>query len=69
MDWDGAVTTAHEWASKSSLGFSVDAIEAEDRKISFKAPCGSFYLTVPEKIGSEEWVNIKYNFDRYNFMM
>lgn len=56
MDWDGALAAAKEWVAKSSLGFSVNAVVEEDRKISFQAPCGSFYVTVPEKIGSEEWV-------------
>ena len=51
------------------LGFTVSGAEEQERylspewgggtrKISFRAPCGSFYVTVPEKMGSEEWVSI-----------
>lgn len=56
MDWNGAVSSARRWAAASSLGFSVVGVSEDERKISFRAPCGSFYVSVPEKIGSEEWV-------------
>ena len=59
MDWDGVVAAAKEWATRNSLGFSVSGIEERERKISFRASCGSFYITVPEKIGLEEWVKKK----------
>ena len=65
MDWNGTVAAAKDWAAGSSLGFSVDGHEQEERKISFKAPCGSFYVTVPEKIGTEEWVNREYSVQRF----
>ena len=49
------------------LGFTMSGAEEQERyhsrewgggtrKISFRAPCGSFYVTVPENVGSEEWV-------------
>lgn len=57
MDWKNSVSGARDWAARSSLGFSVTGVDEEERKISFTAPCGSFYLTVPEKIGSDEWVH------------
>lgn len=56
MDWQAATTAARDWAAQSSQGFSVGTVVENERKISFKAPCGSFYVTVPENIGSEEWV-------------
>ena len=56
MDWQTAMTAARDWAAQSSLDFSVGTVLENERKISFKAPWGSFYITVPEKIGSEEWV-------------
>lgn len=56
MDWQAAMTAAKDWAAQSSLGFSVGTVVENERKISFKAPWGSFYVTIPEKIGSEEWV-------------
>lgn len=56
MDWEGAVATAREWATRNVQGFSISGVEEEERKISFRAPCGSFYVTVPDKIGVEEWV-------------
>ena len=56
MDWHDAVTVANDWATGNSQGFSVNGVVENERKISFKSPCCSFYVTVPEKIGSEEWV-------------
>ena len=56
MEWQAAMTAARDWAAQSSLGFSVGTVVENERKISFKAPWGSFYVTIPEKIGSEEWV-------------
>ena len=56
MEWDRVVAAAKEWASKNSLGFSISGVEEGERKISFRAPNGSFYVTVPDKIGAEEWV-------------
>ena len=56
MEWDRVVAAAKEWASKNSLGFSISSVEEGERKISFRAPSGSFYVTVPDKIGAEEWV-------------
>lgn len=56
MEWERVVAAAKEWATKNSLGFSVSGVEEGERKISFRAPCGSFYVTVPDKIGAEEWV-------------
>ena len=58
MDWNGVVSSAKRWAAASSLGFSVTGISEDVRRVSFRAPCGSFYVTVPEKIGSEEWVSV-----------
>jgi hypothetical protein len=56
MEWDRVVAAAEEWASKNSLGFSVSGVEEGERKISFRAASGSFFVTVPDKIGTEEWV-------------
>ena len=58
MEWERVVATAKEWSAKNSLGFSVSSVEEEERKISFRAPCGSFYITIPDKIGAEEWVSL-----------
>ena len=49
---------AGRWAGESALGFTMSRVEQGMRKISFRAPCGSFYVTVPENMGSEEWVSI-----------
>jgi len=40
------------------MGFTVTAVEEEDRRVSFRAPAASFHLTIPEKIGIEEWVTL-----------
>lgn len=60
MEWDRVVAAAEEWTSKNSLGFSISGVEEGERKISFRAPSGSFYVTVPDKIGAEEWVQNSY---------
>lgn len=54
--WEGVVSQARRWAGRSALGFAVSSVEEGTRKISFRAPCGSFYVTVPENVGSDEWV-------------
>ena len=56
MSWKKAEDAAREWAQDNGAGFVVTAADKEARSISFRAPCGSFYVTVPEKTGSEEWV-------------
>lgn len=56
MALEKLVSEARRWAGESALGFTVSEVEEGTRKISFRAPCGSFYVTVPENVGSEEWV-------------
>ena len=56
--WEGIVSEARGWAARSALGFAVSSVEDVTRKISFRAPCGSFYVTVPENLGSDEWVGV-----------
>ncbi len=36
----------------------MSAVDEKSRKVSFRAPSCSFYITVPEKLGTEEWVKI-----------
>ncbi len=61
MAWEGVVSEARKWACGSTLGFTVTAIDEGSKKISFSGPLGSFYATVPEKIGLEEWVRVRVN--------
>ena len=56
MSWEKAEDEAREWAQHNGAGFNVIATDKEARSITLRAPCGSFYVTVPEKTGSEEWV-------------
>lgn len=58
MALEKLVSEANRWADESALGFTVSGVEEGTRKISFRAPCGSFYVTVPENVGSEEWVRV-----------
>ena len=55
MAWDQAVLDARQWAESSDLGFAVVAADKEQRRLTLRARCGSFYVTVPEEEG-EEWV-------------
>ena len=63
------VSEAGRWAGESTLGFTMSGAEEQERyhsrewgggtrKISFRAPCGSFFVTVLENVDSEEWVSI-----------
>lgn len=54
--WEEAADAARKWAQGSSAGFIVTATDKDTRIINFRAPCGAFYVTVPEKTGEEEWV-------------
>lgn len=56
MSWEKAEEEARKWAQDSGVGFIVTATDKEARIINFRAPCGAFYVTVPEKTGEEEWV-------------
>ena len=56
MSWEKAEDEARKWALGSDADFALTAADKEARKINFRAPCGSFYVTVPEKTGEEEWV-------------
>lgn len=58
MALEKLVSEAKRWADESALGFTVSGVTEGTRKISFRAPCGSFYVTVPENVGSEEWVRV-----------
>ena len=58
MALEKLVSEAKRWADESALEFTVSRVEEGTRKISFRAPCGSFYVTVPENVGSEEWVRV-----------
>ena len=59
MDWKNVVSSCRQWADQSAEGFTVTNVEEDSKKVSFRAPSCSFYITVPEKIGSEEWVIYK----------
>ena len=60
MAWEKAVVEARHWAEGSAVGFTVIAADVESKRIAFRAPCGSFYVTVPEKSSGEEWVRLLY---------
>ena len=57
MSWEKAEVDARRWARESAAGYAVTAADKETRRISFRAPCGSFYVNVPAKPGEEEWVS------------
>lgn len=56
MSWEETEDEARKWAEGSSAGFIVTATDKDTRIVNFRAPCGGFYVTVPEKTGKEEWV-------------
>ena len=56
MAWTDTVSEARKWADASAQGFTVSAVDDEARKITLRAPSGSFYVVVPESIGAEDWV-------------
>ena len=55
MAWERAVLDAGQWSESCDVGFAVVAADKEQRRLTLRAPCSSFYVTVPEEEG-EEWV-------------
>lgn len=58
MSWQNAVDSSQEWLQDSGKDFTLTNTDREARVIHFRASHGSFYVTVPEKQGIEEWVYI-----------
>ena len=56
MAWESCALEARKWVDGIALGFAVSTLDEEARRISFRSPVGSFYITVPEKTGQDEWV-------------
>ena len=57
-EWCRWSAEAARWAEGNGWGFSVAGTEESARNIFLSAPCGSFFVTVPEHVGTEEWVSL-----------
>lgn len=57
MDFSEAVSRAKLWSSEDSRGIELSGVKESERRLDFKCPAGSFFVTVPQK--QEEWVWLK----------
>ena len=55
MEWPRAVEVSQEWTKGNGGEFKLASTHEESRRIDLASPRGSFYVTVPEKPGTE-WV-------------
>ena len=58
LEMDPIVAQARHWNEKSSSGIEVSRVDEEERQITFRTAHTSFYVTVPQRLGDEEWVSL-----------
>lgn len=54
MSWPKAILEAQQWATSNSLGFFMVSKDEKARRITFRGPSTSFYVTVPESANFEQ---------------
>ena len=54
---DAIVAQARSWIDATSAGVEEAGVDEEERKITFKTPSRTFYVTVPQQLGEDEWVS------------